>query len=251
VPADPKIRIYDAGKKKYGVEEFPFAAHLVSVEKEQISSETLEAARVACNKYMVKNAGKESFHLRIRVHPWHVLRINKMLSCAGADRCAAALPSPAVGAAAAEWDGRAATAAAAAAASGGLQRTTVGGAAARSSEPLAMPQSYLTPCRLPLSLRRSLQTGMRGAFGKTYGTVARVKIGQILLSVRARDQHEPQVFEALRRAKYKLPGRQRICSSLNWGARHALAPRPHPPPLPAPRRAMPLLAAASAAVPSG
>ena len=87
--ADPKIRIYDAGKKKFGVDDFPFAAHMVSMEKEQISSESLEAARVACNKYMVKNAGKESYHLRIRVHPWHVLRINKMLSCAGADRCAA------------------------------------------------------------------------------------------------------------------------------------------------------------------
>ena len=61
---------------------------MVSMEKEQISSEALEAARVACNKYMVKTAGKESFHLRIRVHPWHVLRINKMLSCAGADRYA-------------------------------------------------------------------------------------------------------------------------------------------------------------------
>lgn len=24
--------------------------------------------------------------MRVRVHPWHVLRINKMLSCAGADR---------------------------------------------------------------------------------------------------------------------------------------------------------------------
>ena len=64
---------------------------MVSMEKEQVSSETLEASRVACNKYMVKNAGKESFHLRIRVHPWHVLRINKMLSCAGADRCVRAL----------------------------------------------------------------------------------------------------------------------------------------------------------------
>ena len=146
--ADPKIRIYDAGKKKYGVDDFPFAAHMVSMEKEQISSESLEAARVACNKYMVKNAGKESFHLRIRVHPWHVLRINKMLSCAGADR---------------------------------------------------------------------LQTGMRGAFGKTYGTVARVEIGQILLSVRAREVHEPQVMEALRRAKYKFPGRQRLCASENYG----------------------------------
>jgi large subunit ribosomal protein L10e len=145
---DPKIRIYDAGKKKYGVDVFPFAAHMVSMEKEQLSSEALEAARVACNKYMVKTAGKDSFHLRIRVHPWHVLRINKMLSCAGADR---------------------------------------------------------------------LQTGMRGAFGKTYGTVARVEIGQILLSVRARDVHKPVVMEALRRAKYKFPGRQRLCESQNWG----------------------------------
>ena len=121
---------------------------MVSMEKEQVSSETLEASRVACNKYMVKNAGKESFHLRVRVHPWHVLRINKMLSCAGADR---------------------------------------------------------------------LQTGMRGAFGKTYGTVARVEIGQILFSVRARDIHKEQVLEAMRRAKYKFPGRQRVGASTKWG----------------------------------
>ena len=134
---------------------------MVSMEKEQVSSETLEASRVACNKYMVKNAGKESFHLRVRVHPWHVLRINKMLSCAGADR---------------------------------------------------------------------LQTGMRGAFGKTYGTVARVEIGQILFSVRARDIHKDQVLEAMRRAKYKIPGRQKIFVSDNW-----CAPRPPPAP-PAARR---------------
>ena len=57
-----------------------------SFEKENVGSEALEAARIAANKYMVKNAGKESFHMRVRVHPFHVLRINKMLSCAGADR---------------------------------------------------------------------------------------------------------------------------------------------------------------------
>merc|ERR1712048_262990 len=145
---DPKIRIYDAGKKKYPVDDFPFAAHMVSVEKEQLSSESLEAARVACNKYMVKNAGKDSFHLRIRVHPWHVLRINKMLSCAGADR---------------------------------------------------------------------LQTGMRGAFGKTYGTVARVEIGQILCSIRCRENVGKNALEALRRAKYKIAGRQKIYASRMWG----------------------------------
>lgn len=59
---------------------------MCSWEKENVSSEALEAARIAANKYMVKHAGKDAFHLRIRVHPFHVLRINKMLSCAGADR---------------------------------------------------------------------------------------------------------------------------------------------------------------------
>merc|ERR1712194_323700 len=142
------IRIYDLGRKKASVDDFPFCAHLVSDELEQVSAEALEACRIACNKFMSKSGGKDSFHIRIRVHPWHVLRINKMLSCAGADR---------------------------------------------------------------------LQTGMRGAFGKTYGTVARVGIGQILLSVRAKDVHQPTVMEALRRAKYKFPGRQRLCASENWG----------------------------------
>jgi large subunit ribosomal protein L10e len=32
-----------------------------------------------------------------------------------------------------------------------------------------------------------LQTGMRGAWGKPNGTVARVNIGQIIMSVRTRD----------------------------------------------------------------
>ena len=56
----------------------------------------------------------------MRVHPFSVLRINKMLTCAGADR---------------------------------------------------------------------LQTGMRGAYGKAYGTAARVGIGQILMSVRVKPNH--------------------------------------------------------------
>jgi len=145
---DAKIRIYDVGMKKKGVEEFPFCIHLASWEKENVSSEALEAARIACNKYMVKNAGKDAFHLRIRVHPWHVLRINKMLSCAGADR---------------------------------------------------------------------LQTGMRGAFGKPQGVCARVAIGQVLLSVRCKEVNGVHAMEALRRAKFKFPGRQKIITSRKWG----------------------------------
>lgn len=145
---DSKIRNFDIGRRRAGVDEFPVCIHLVSHELEQISSEALEAARIQANKYMTKRANKDVFHMRIRAHPFHVLRINKMLSCAGADR---------------------------------------------------------------------LQTGMRGAFGKPHGVAARVRIGQILLSMRTREQYVPQAREALRRAKMKFPGRQVIVASKYWG----------------------------------
>jgi large subunit ribosomal protein L10e len=145
---DAKIRIYDLGRKKANVDEFPLCIHMISDEHQQLSSEALEAARICANKYITKISGKDSFHMRVRVHPFHVIRINKMLSCAGADR---------------------------------------------------------------------LQQGMRGAFGKPQGLVARVEIGQILISVRTRDSNKAVVIEALRRAKYKFPGRQRILVSRKWG----------------------------------
>merc|ERR1719208_79937 len=145
---DSKIRIFDLGRKKQPVDDFPKCVNLVSDEYEQLSSEGLEAARICANKYMIKTAGKESFHIRMRVHPYHIVRINKMLSCAGADR---------------------------------------------------------------------LQTGMRGAFGKPQGTVARVHIGQPLISIRCKDNHEAIAIEALRRAKFKFPGRQKIFTSKKWG----------------------------------
>lgn len=138
---DPKIRIYDLGRKKAKVDEFPCCIHMISKEWEQISSEALEAARICANKYLVKTCGKDAFHLRVRIHPFHVTRINKMLSCAGADR---------------------------------------------------------------------LQTGMRGAFGKPQGTVARVNIDQVMMSVRVKENHKDNVIEALRRAKFKFPGRQKV-----------------------------------------
>ena len=128
--------------------EFSQCYHLISGEKEQVSSEALEAARIAANKYMQTKAGKDAFHLRIRVHPFHVLRINKMLSCAGADR---------------------------------------------------------------------LQTGMRGAFGKPLGKCARVDIGTILMSIRVAPNNAKHAQEALRRAKFKFPGRQWIEASKKFG----------------------------------
>lgn len=54
---------------------------------------------------------------------------------------------------------------------------------------------------------------MRGAWGKPYGKVARVNIGQPLISIRCKDVHKPVIMEALRRARYKFPGRQKIIVS--------------------------------------
>merc|ERR1712232_45062 len=107
-----------------------------------------EAARIATNKYMITNAGRDFFHIRIRPHPYHVLRINKTLSRAGADR---------------------------------------------------------------------LSTGMRGAFGKAYGTAARVRIGQVLISVRTKEDKVNVAVEALRRSKFKFAGRQKVHVSSKFG----------------------------------
>lgn len=83
---EPKIKIHDLGDKKAKVSDFPLSYHLISREKEMISSEALESARIAANKQMITRLGKDNYHMRINVHPFNVLRINKMLSCAGADR---------------------------------------------------------------------------------------------------------------------------------------------------------------------
>jgi large subunit ribosomal protein L10e len=61
------------------------------------------------------------------------------------------------------------------------------------------------------------QTGMRGSFGKPESLVARVSIGQILMSVRSKDQYKAGCLEALRRAKFKFPGRQKVLQSRKWG----------------------------------
>ncbi|KAM1487547.1 hypothetical protein ACFX2I_001604 [Malus domestica] len=60
------------------------------------------------------------------------------------------------------------------------------------------------------------QTGMCGAFGKPLGTCAKVAIGHVLLSVRCKESKKSHAAEALRRAKFKFPGRQKIIESRKW-----------------------------------
>ncbi|EGE06926.1 60S ribosomal protein L10 [Trichophyton equinum CBS 127.97] len=53
------------GCKKANVDDFPLCVHMVSNKYKQLSAEALEAARICANKYLVKIAGKEGFHMRI------------------------------------------------------------------------------------------------------------------------------------------------------------------------------------------
>nr|XP_023475497.1 60S ribosomal protein L10-like [Equus caballus] len=58
---------------------------------------------------------------------------------------------------------------------------------------------------------------MRGAFVKPQGTVARVHIGQVIMSICTKLQNKEHMIEALCRAGFKFPGRQKIHISNTWG----------------------------------
>ncbi|EHB11456.1 60S ribosomal protein L10-like protein [Heterocephalus glaber] len=58
---------------------------------------------------------------------------------------------------------------------------------------------------------------MQGAFGKTEGTVVRVDIGQVIISIRTKLQNKKHVIKALCRAKFKFPGCQKIHTSRKLG----------------------------------
>ncbi len=62
-----------------------------------------------------------------------------------------------------------------------------------------------------------LSSGMRGSYGKPMELSARVNIGSQLVSIRSKDENKAHLIEALRRAKYKFPGRQKIMRSDKWG----------------------------------
>ena len=62
-----------------------------------------------------------------------------------------------------------------------------------------------------------LSSGMRGSYGKPMEMAARIDIGEMIISVRSKDVNAPHVIEALRRAKFKFPGRQKIMRSNKWG----------------------------------
>lgn len=78
-----KLVMYDMGNKGY---DFEVELHLVGLEAAHVRHMALEAARQAINRHCVRTFGIANFHFTVRVHPHHVLRENKMMAFAGADR---------------------------------------------------------------------------------------------------------------------------------------------------------------------
>ena len=66
-------------------QDYDFKLELVVTEKIQLRHNALEAARLAANKRMA-TAGEMSFFSMLRVYPHVILRENKMIATAGADR---------------------------------------------------------------------------------------------------------------------------------------------------------------------
>ncbi|MEM0232941.1 MAG: 50S ribosomal protein L16 [Candidatus Nezhaarchaeales archaeon] len=129
----PKITKFTMGNTKA---DLPLVVQLIAKEPAQIRHNALEAMRVACSKYLSSSLGESNYLLKIHPYPHHILRENKMMAFAGADR---------------------------------------------------------------------LQDGMRLAFGDPVGTAARVKAGDVILTIRVPSDKEVVAREAAKRAASKLP----------------------------------------------
>jgi len=79
---NPKVARFVTGKFR---NDYDFKLELVSLNRLQIRSNALEAARVAASKKLA-TVGEEAFYLRVVSYPFVVMRENKMIATAGADR---------------------------------------------------------------------------------------------------------------------------------------------------------------------
>lgn len=81
----PGIRVtfFDMGNTKG---DFPIEMSLIVKNTGQIRHNALEAARVAMNRLLEVKAGKDNYHLKIRIYPHQIMRENPIAMGAGADR---------------------------------------------------------------------------------------------------------------------------------------------------------------------
>jgi len=79
----PKIAKFSMGNPSG---DYGYRISLISLERAQIRHNALEAARVASNRYLEEKVGEKNYHLNVPLYPHIVLRENKMIFGAHADR---------------------------------------------------------------------------------------------------------------------------------------------------------------------
>lgn len=79
----PKINKFVMGNPNGN---YDLVVELVSLENAILRHNGLEAARVMAHKYLSKYVGEDKYFFMVRQYPHHVLRENKMMAFAGADR---------------------------------------------------------------------------------------------------------------------------------------------------------------------
>jgi large subunit ribosomal protein L10e len=79
----PKVSKFNMGDLST---HFPKIIHLVAREHVQIRHNALESARVSANKVLTDKWGETGYRLQLCVYPHIILRENKMIATAGADR---------------------------------------------------------------------------------------------------------------------------------------------------------------------
>jgi len=85
VPNSKIVKFKMGDLSGYDQNKFPICIEMFSLEKVQIRDNSIEAVRQYLNRFLQTKVGKE-FYLEVKIYPHHILRENKMLTGAGADR---------------------------------------------------------------------------------------------------------------------------------------------------------------------
>ena len=82
IPTNKIVR-YDIGEL---TKKFKYEVNLISKQNIQIRHNAIESARLVANRRLHTKLGPKNYHFKIMIYPHHILRENKMLSGAHADR---------------------------------------------------------------------------------------------------------------------------------------------------------------------
>ena len=84
IKGKPQIKIakFEGGQKG----DYDFSVQLLINEKMQLTHMAIESTRLTANKRLEKTAGETGYFTKLRIYPHVLLRENKMIAAAGADR---------------------------------------------------------------------------------------------------------------------------------------------------------------------